>query len=65
MKNSIKILEDYINYLELKIKENDDKIYDFSIQIEEIERENEIYIQKQIEIVNAIKKSKIQDEISN
>jgi len=54
--NAIKELENYIKKLDLIIEENNETIYNNNVIIEELERENDIYIQKKQEILNAIEK---------
>jgi hypothetical protein len=54
MINAIKELENYIKKLDLIIEENNETIYNNNVIIEELERENNIYIQKKEEILNAI-----------
>ena len=49
-------LENYIKKLDLIIEENNETIYNNNVIIEELERENNIYIQKKEEILNAIEK---------
>jgi hypothetical protein len=56
MINAIKELENYIKKLDLIIEENNETIYNNNVIIEELERENNIYIQKKEEILNAIEK---------
>jgi len=56
MINAIKELENYIKKLDLIIEENNETIYNNNVIIEELERENETYIQKKEEILNAIEK---------
>jgi hypothetical protein len=56
MINAIKTLENYIERIDLILKENNETIYNNNVIIEELERENEIYIQKKEEILNAIEK---------
>jgi len=56
MINAINTLENYIEKLDLIIEENNEIIYNNNVIIEELERENEIYIQKKEEILNAIEK---------
>ena len=58
MINAINTLENYIEKLDLIIEENNEIIYNNNVIIEELERENEIYIQKKEEILNAIEKLK-------
>jgi hypothetical protein len=58
MINAIKTLENYIERIDLILKENNETIYNNNVIIEELERENEIYIQKKEEILNAIEKLK-------
>jgi len=56
MINAIKELENYIKKLDLIIEENNEIIHNNNVIIEELERENETYIQKKEEILNAIEK---------
>ena len=56
MINAIKELENYKKKLDLIIEENCEMIYNNNVIIEQLERENEIYIQKKEEILNAIEK---------
>ena len=56
MINAINTLENYIKKLDLIIEENNEIIYNNNVIIEELERENNIYIQKKEEILNAIEK---------
>ena len=56
MMNAIKELENYIKKLDLIIEENNEMIYNNNVIIEQLERENETYIQKKEEILNAIEK---------
>jgi hypothetical protein len=58
MINAINTLENYIEKLDLIIEENNQTIYNNNVIIEELERENNIYIQKKEEILNAIEKLK-------
>ena len=58
MINAINTLENYIKKLDLIIEENNETIYNNNVIIEELERENNIYIQKKEEILNAIEKLK-------
>jgi hypothetical protein len=58
MINAIQILENCLDKFDTIIKENDEVIYNHNIIIEELERENETYIQKKEEILNAIEKLK-------